>query len=113
LIVSILLLFLLIFISAAVLFFLFISLLPSLKAQKINAKDPMFSKEEVDAILRYDDFKWAKTGSKTAIYTKEQLISVLGGEEAQEEISSISKNIEEKDFQFWKKCYTMLKGKQE
>ena len=25
----------------------------------------------------------------------------------------ISKNIEEKDFQFWKKCYTMLKGKQE
>jgi len=113
LILSVLFLFLLIVISAAVLFFLFILLLPSLKAQRINAKDPMFSKEEVDAILRYDDFKWAKTGNKTTQYTKEQLLSVLNGEDYQEEISSISKNIEGKDFQFWKKCYKMLKGKQE
>ncbi|MBO7612213.1 MAG: hypothetical protein J6S81_00110 [Treponema sp.] len=112
-IVSILLLFLLIFISAAVLFFLFISLLPSLKAQKINAKDPLFSKEEVDAVLRYDDFKWAKTGSKTAVYTKEELISVLSGDEPQKQMSALGKNIGEKDFQFLKKCYKMLKGKEE
>ena len=73
----------------------------------------MFSKEEVDAILRYDDFKWAKTGNKTVLYTKDQLLNLLNGEEVYDESSPLSKNLEKKDFQFWKKCYNMLKGKHE
>lgn len=50
-ILSFFLLILIILIIAVMLFFLFMLFLPSLRAQKINAEDPLFSKEEVEAVV--------------------------------------------------------------
>lgn len=108
-VVSILLLLLLIIVTSSVFFFLFIMFLPSLKAQKINAADPLFSKEEVDAVMKYNDFKFAKNGIQTALHTPDGLSELLGETESPKESSLDNPK---KDFQFWSKCYKMAKALQ-
>ncbi len=71
-ILPILFLFLLVIIVSLCLFFLFILFLPSLKAQKIDALDPMFSKEEVDAVIKNGDFNHAETGLKAFVFSSEE-----------------------------------------
>ena len=47
---------------SALLFFLFEFFLPSLNAQQVNAEDPLYAKEELDAVMNKTEFKRAKTG---------------------------------------------------
>ena len=54
---------------AASLFFLFVLFLPSLNAQRINAEDPLYAKEELDAVLNKTEFKRAKTGLIAHVFT--------------------------------------------
>ncbi len=50
-----------------VLFFLFVVLLPSLRAQRVNASDPLFSVQEEILLQSSDDFKHAETGVKAVV----------------------------------------------
>lgn len=58
-VLTILFLVLLILGIALFLLFIFMLFLPSLGAQKMKAADFMFSREEVNAVLGLDDFKWS------------------------------------------------------
>lgn len=66
-IVIILLSVLFIILIAAVLFFLFGILFPSLKDQKINARDPLFSKEEVELVTGNPDFRHFEIGKRAVV----------------------------------------------
>jgi|SRR5574344_94095 ferredoxin len=81
-IVKILLLLLFIIVASAMLFFLFSILFPSLKAQKVNAKDPLFSKEEVEFKTGSPEFRHQETGMKAVV------------------LCSPERNVEEKRFSY-------------
>ena len=66
-IVSILLIILFIIVAAAFLFFLFNILFTSLRAEKINASDPLFSKEEIEENTSHPKFTHIDTGMKAVV----------------------------------------------
>lgn len=54
-------------ILSALLYFLFAILLTSLRAQRINASDPLFSKEEIQYETGHPKFTQVKTGKKAVV----------------------------------------------
>ena len=71
-IASILFMLLFLVVVSGILYFIFKILLPSLKAQGINADEPLFSKEETDSLTVKTEFRHIDTGLK-AIVTKPNL----------------------------------------
>ncbi|MFA6936769.1 MAG: 4Fe-4S binding protein [Treponema sp.] len=69
---SILFLILFTIVLSAFLFFLFCILFPSLKAQKINAEDPLYSREELELITANPHFAHIDTGLKAIVLCSSQ-----------------------------------------
>ena len=103
-VITILLLLLIVLAVAAVHFFLFSVFIPSLKAQQVDADDPVYAKEELDFYSAH-----ASDGNVGILSAVNIPLKLLSAEDRKlvEEEPKTNKRV----FSFWQKCYNMFRRK--